>query len=117
MEKIRRPSHVVFNAVEVGNFEFLKILISSYPYLIWEVNIDEKKRSIIHTAVLNRQAEIFNFVRGIGSIKDIIASYKDDDNNSLLHMAAMLEEKYQSSLVLGAAFQMTLELLWFEVVC
>ncbi|KAK4260673.1 hypothetical protein QN277_003757 [Acacia crassicarpa] len=114
LENIGGPPHVAFNAVKAGNFKFLELLISTYPYLIWEV--DEEGRSIIHIAVLSRQADVFNFTRGIGAIKDIIVRYKDKDENNLLHMAAKLSSEYQQNLVFGAAFHMTLELLWFEVV-
>ncbi|KAI9074045.1 hypothetical protein K1719_043992 [Acacia pycnantha] len=114
LENIKRPPHVVFNAVKAGNFKFLEQLISTYPHLIWEE--DEERRSIIHIAVLSRQADVFNFTRGIGAIKDIIVQYVDEDKNNLLHMAAKLSSKYQQNLVFGAAFHMTLELLWFETV-
>ncbi|KAK4260726.1 hypothetical protein QN277_003804 [Acacia crassicarpa] len=111
---IRGPPHLAFNAVRAGNFKFLEHLISTCPYLIWER--DEKGRSIIHIAVLSRQADVFNFIRGIGAIKDMIVQYYDEDKNNLLHMAAKLSSEYQQNLVFGAAFYMTLELLWFEVV-
>ncbi|XP_054800427.1 uncharacterized protein LOC129304700 isoform X2 [Prosopis cineraria] len=114
MDSIRVPSQVIFNAVEVGNFEFLAELISSYPDLIWEV--DERNRSIIHAAVLYRYADIFNLIHDIGPIKDFIACFEDEDKSNLLHMAAKLAPPHRLNLVSGAAFQMTLELLWFEEV-
>ncbi|XP_054804408.1 ankyrin repeat-containing protein At5g02620-like [Prosopis cineraria] len=118
MTEITKPSHVIFNAVEVGSFEFLVHLTSTYPYLIWEA--DNTYRSIIHIAVLNRHADIFGFIHDIGSIKDILVTYEDksdgSEKNNLLHMAAKLARKEQLNLVSGAAFQMTLELLWFEEV-
>ncbi|XP_028807359.1 uncharacterized protein LOC114762073 isoform X1 [Neltuma alba] len=112
---IREPSPVIFNAVEVGNFEFLAELISTYPDLIWEV--DERNRSIIHVAVLRRYADIFNLIHDIGPIKDFIVCFEDTrDKDNLLHMAARLAPSDRLNLVSGAAFQMTLELLWFEEV-
>ncbi|XP_054803261.1 uncharacterized protein LOC129306611 [Prosopis cineraria] len=115
MDNIRVPSQVTFNAVEVGNFEFLAELISSYPDLIWEV--DERNRSIIHAAVLYRYADIFNLIHDIGPIKDFIVCFEDEeDKSNLLHMAAKLAPPHRLNLVSGAAFQMTFELLWFEEV-
>ncbi|XP_054802909.1 uncharacterized protein LOC129306373 isoform X3 [Prosopis cineraria] len=112
---IRFPSQVVFDAVEVGNFEFLAVLTSTYPDLIWEV--DERNRSIIHIAVLYRHANIFNLIQDIGPIKDFIVSFLDSrDQSNLLHMAAKLAPLDRLNLVSGAAFQMTLELSWFEEV-
>ncbi|KEH37402.1 uncharacterized protein [Medicago truncatula] len=85
---INEPSQVIFDAAEVGNFGFLSELISVYPSLIWDV--DSKNRTILHIAVLHR--------------------------NTLLHLAAKLAPQVQLELVSGSAFQMCLELLWFEKV-
>ncbi|KAI9126579.1 hypothetical protein K1719_002175 [Acacia pycnantha] len=115
MNTIRVPSQVTFNAVKIGNFEFLAELISTYPDLIWEV--DETNRSIIHVAVLRRYADIFNLIHDIGPIKDFIVTYEDNEHNdNLLHMAARLAPSDRLNIVSGAAFQMTHELLWFEEV-
>ena len=111
---ISEPSQILFDAAEVGNFDFLEKLLSSYPDLIWE--LDNKNRSIIHIAVLNRHASIFNLIRDISSNKDILLTFKDDvGGNTLLHLAAKLAPQNRIELVSGAAFQMKLELLWFEV--
>ncbi|KAI4332577.1 hypothetical protein L6164_017476 [Bauhinia variegata] len=112
---ISTPSHVLFEAVGAGNFEFLAKLLSYCPDLIWE--LDKRNRSIIHFAVLHRQSAIFNLIHEIGSKKDIIITYVDLENgNNLLHLAAKLAPTDQLEMICGAAFQMTLELLWFEVV-
>ncbi|KAI4332585.1 hypothetical protein L6164_017481 [Bauhinia variegata] len=112
---ISTPSHVLFEAVGAGNFEFLAKLMSSCPDLIWE--LDKRNRSIIHFAVLHRQYGIFNLIHEIGSKKDIIVSFVDpEDGNNLLHLAAKLAPTDQLEMISGAAFQMRLELLWFEEV-
>jgi hypothetical protein len=49
-------------------------------------------------------------------MKGIIVTYEDgDERNTILHMAAKLAPPGQLELVSGAAFQMCVELLWFEV--
>ncbi|RZB90710.1 uncharacterized protein LOC114367277 [Glycine soja] len=111
---ISEPSQLLFDAAEVGNFGFLSELISAHPSLIWEV--DDKKQSIIHTAVSHRHASIFNVVHEIGSIKDIIVEGFVKGNNTLLHLAAKLAPSDRLELVSGAAFQMSHELIWFEEV-
>lgn len=114
LDIISEPSHLLFDAAEVGNFGFLSELISAYPSLIWEV--DSRNRSIIHTAVLNRHASIYNLIHEIGSIKDIIVTFAgEEDENTLLHLAAKLAPPSQLELVSGAAFQMSHEISWFEV--
>ncbi|XP_058759388.1 uncharacterized protein LOC131632667 [Vicia villosa] len=69
-----------------------------------------------HIAVLHRHASIFNLVHQIGHVKEAIVAYIDDEGNTLLHLAAKLAPQNQLELVSGAAFQMSLELLWFEKV-
>jgi len=110
---INHPSQLIFDAAEDGNFGFLSELISVYPSLIWEV--DSQNRTILHIAVLHRHYSIFNFIHQIGHIKSTIVTFEDDDGNTLLHLAAKLAPRDQLELVSGAAFQMCLELLWFEV--
>jgi hypothetical protein len=112
-EIINYPSQLIFDAAEVGNFRFLSELVSVYPGLIWDV--DSKNRTIIHIAVLHRHTSIFSFVHKIGHIKGIIVTYEDEEDNNMLHLAAKLAPREQLELVSGAAFQMCVELLWFEV--
>ncbi|XP_057759387.1 protein ACCELERATED CELL DEATH 6-like [Arachis stenosperma] len=114
IETITEPSQAIFIAAEVGNFEFLSVLLSTYPDLIWE--LDTTGRSIIHTAVLHRHASIFNLIHEVGSIKDIIVTFLDDKGNNLLHCAAKLAPPDRLNIVSGAALQMMLELSWFEEV-
>ncbi|XP_030942223.1 ankyrin repeat-containing protein ITN1-like isoform X2 [Quercus lobata] len=113
----KTPSELLFDAAELGNVEFLIILIRAYPDLIWKV--DQNNRSLFHTAVLYRQEAIFNLIYEIGAIKDLIAAYKDKnntDNNNILHLAGILAPLSRRQIVLGAALQMQRELLWFQAV-
>ncbi|KAK9938933.1 hypothetical protein M0R45_015644 [Rubus argutus] len=112
MKLIKYPSNLLFDAAELGNYEFLAVLMSSYPELVWET--DEKNRTIIHVAVLHRHASIFNLVHEIGSIKDVILTYEDDQGNNIVHMAAKVAPQNQLNLVPGVALQMQRELVWFE---
>ncbi|XP_021829687.1 ankyrin repeat-containing protein At5g02620-like isoform X2 [Prunus avium] len=116
MRLITEPSEVLFDATRLGNYEFLSVLINAYPDLLWET--DDKNRTIFHVAVLYRHASIFNLVHETGSIKDIIVTYADhdDENNNILHLAAKLAPQNQLNLVSGAALQMQRELVWFEEV-
>ncbi|KAK7816919.1 ankyrin repeat-containing protein itn1 [Quercus suber] len=114
---IKTPSKLLFDAAELGNVEFLIILIRAYPDLIWKV--DQNNRSLFHTAVLYRQEAIFNLIYEIGAIKDLIAAYKDknnNDNNNILHLAGNLAPLSRRQIVSGAALQMQRELLWFQAV-
>ncbi|KAF8408607.1 hypothetical protein HHK36_004670 [Tetracentron sinense] len=111
---LREPSRPLFTATEFGIVEFVSELIRSYPDLIWKV--DNQHRSIFHTAVAHRQQKIFNLIFEIGALKDLITSYKDDNNNNMLHLAGKIAPSNQLNSVSGAALQMQRELLWFKEV-
>jgi len=122
---ISDPYQALFDAASVGNFGFLSELISACPTLIWEV--DNQNQSIIHRAVSFRHASIFNLIHEIECQKDLIVTYLVDQSNpssspsnirnsTLLHLAAKLAPPEQLQLVSGAAFQMCLEIRWFEVI-
>ncbi|WJX23955.1 hypothetical protein P8452_13124 [Trifolium repens] len=113
-EIMREPYQVTFIAAEVGNFEFLSIVMSTYPDLIWELN--NMGQSIIYIAILHRHANIFNLIHEIGPFKDFITAFVDDDNNNFLHSVAKLAPPDRLNIVSGAALQMMLELSWFEEV-
>uniref|UniRef100_A0A7N0U4K2 PGG domain-containing protein n=1 Tax=Kalanchoe fedtschenkoi TaxID=63787 RepID=A0A7N0U4K2_KALFE len=111
---IREPSPLLFVATALGNVEFVKILLESYPDLIWKV--DHRKRSIFHVAVWYRQESIFRIIYEIGAIKDFIALYDDSKNNNMLHMAARIAPANRLNIVSGAALQLQRELLWYKEV-
>ncbi|RYR13562.1 hypothetical protein Ahy_B04g070487 isoform A [Arachis hypogaea] len=113
-ETITQPTQAIFIAAEVGNHDFLSVILSTYPDLIWE--LDTMGRSIIHISVLHRHASIFNLIHEVGPIKDFIVTFLDDEGNNLLHCAAKLPPPNRLNLVSGAALQMMLELSWFEEV-
>lgn len=108
------PWRLLFVAAKLGKVEFLMVLIKSYPDILWKV--DENRYSIFHIAVIHRHEEIFKLIYEIGAIKDLIATYKDDHGNNMLHLASRLAPPNRLSCVSGAALQMQRELLWFEVI-
>ncbi|WZZ87243.1 hypothetical protein YC2023_115822 [Brassica napus] len=88
-ELLRTPTRLLFDAASSGNVEFLVILIRAYPDLLWKV--DEKNQSLFHIAALNRHESIFNIIYELGSIKDLIAAYKEvSTRNNMLHLVASL---------------------------
>ncbi|CAL5412844.1 unnamed protein product [Camellia sinensis] len=67
-----------------------------------------------------KQAQASELVRllwkMIGSIKDLITAYRDEDRNNMLHLAPRIAPPNQLNIVSGAALQMQRELLWFKEV-
>lgn len=106
-------SRLLFIAAEVGNTGFLIELIRSCPELIWKVDDDD--RTIFHVAVLHRQESVYNLLYEIGSLKDLVTSFRDTNGNTILHLAAMKPDQSRLDIVSGVALQMQRELLWFKV--
>ncbi|KAK3188907.1 hypothetical protein Dsin_028468 [Dipteronia sinensis] len=113
-ELLRKPSRLLFTAAELGNIEFILVLIRLYPDLIWKV--DDHSRSIFHIAVIHRQEKIFNLIHEIGAHKDLMAAYKDESNNNMLHLAGKLAPPDRLKIDSGAALQLRRELHWFKEV-
>lgn len=65
---------------------------------------------------MHRQEKIFNLIYDIGAHKDLITSYRDNNNHNILHLAGKLAPSEQLHVVSGAALQMQRELLWFKVI-
>ncbi|XP_031247682.1 ankyrin repeat-containing protein ITN1-like isoform X1 [Pistacia vera] len=111
---IKTAQQLIFVAAELGNIEFLIILIREYPDLILEV--DKNNYSIFHFAVMNRHRGIFKLIHEIGTFKDLIVASKDKKDNNILHLAGMLAPPDRVNVVSGAALQLQRELLWFKEV-
>lgn len=110
---IRNPCRVLFVAAESGNVVFLAELIRAHPDLIWKVN--SQNQSLFHVAVRCRQESVLHLIYEIGAIKDLIAAYRDEKGNNMLHLAGKLGPPNRLNMVSGAALQMQRELLWFKV--
>ncbi|XP_052731772.1 uncharacterized protein LOC108330132 isoform X2 [Vigna angularis] len=112
---IKSPlSRPLFIAAEFGIPEIVIELLHSYPDLLWKV--DSQNRSFFHIAIVYRQEKIFNMIYEIGAHKDLITSYRDNNNHNILHLAGKLAPSDQLHVVSGAALQMQRELLWFKEV-
>ncbi|QCE13415.1 ankyrin repeat-containing protein At5g02620-like isoform X2 [Vigna unguiculata] len=112
---IKSPlSRPLFIAAEFGIPEIVIELLHSYPDLLWKV--DSQNRSLFHIAIVYRQEKIFNLIYEIGAHKDLITSYRDNNNHNILHLAGKLAPSDKLHVVSGAALQMQRELLWFKEV-
>ena len=112
LNEISVISHVLFDAVEVGNTEFLVKLIRFDFDLLWKTR---NSKSIFHIAVEKRHESIFNILNEIGSIGDLIIDRIEADGSNILHLAAGLAPQEKLNAISGAALQMQREILWFKV--
>ncbi|KAH9753266.1 ANK REP REGION domain-containing protein [Citrus sinensis] len=113
-EVIRKPTNLLLDAAEVGNFRFLAELIGSYPDFVHE--LDENGRSIFHIAILNRHMNVFNLIYEQGFNKQLLATYLDSCGNNILHLAAKYRSPSPYRTVSGAALEMQRELLIYKEV-
>ena len=51
----------IFKAIELGHFEFVTQLCEANPRLLLQI-CDEKKKTIIHFAIENRQKEVYGLI-------------------------------------------------------
>ncbi|KAA8541207.1 hypothetical protein F0562_025186 [Nyssa sinensis] len=107
-------SPLLFTAAELGNEVFVIELLRSYPDFVLQVNFD--KQSIFHIAVLHRHEPIFNLIYEIGTLKELISTYRDNDDNNMLHLAAKLAPPNQLNAISGSALQMQRQLVWYKEV-
>nr|POF10487.1 hypothetical protein CFP56_04712 [Quercus suber] len=113
LNEISVISHVLFDAVEVGNTEFLVKLIRFDFDLLWKTR---NSKSIFHIAVEKRHESIFNILNEIGSIGDLIIDRIEEDGSNILHLAAGLAPQEKLNAISGAALQMQREISWFKEV-
>ncbi|OVA16338.1 Ankyrin repeat [Macleaya cordata] len=106
-------SNILSTATKFGIVELVYECIQIFPDQIWFLPMG---RSIFHIAVENRKEKIFNLMYGMSAQKKILASWRVESNNNILHLAAKIAPSPQLHIVSGAALQMQRELQWYKEV-
>ncbi|XP_026429575.1 uncharacterized protein LOC113325964 [Papaver somniferum] len=106
-------SNILSTAAKFGIVEIVIECIQTFPDQIWFIF---DGRSIFHIAVEHRKEKIFNLMYGMSAQKKILASWRVESNNNILHLAAKLAPASQLHTVSGAALQMQRDLQWFKEV-
>ncbi|XP_031282076.1 ankyrin repeat-containing protein ITN1-like [Pistacia vera] len=113
LEIIRKPWSLIFEATKQGNLQFLNIIFSTYPDLMFEV--DENQYTILHFAIMYRSSNIFTAMCDIGLFKDFVARVTNKKGNNILHLATNLSPvdrpDVESPIV---HLKMAIEMEWFE---
>ena len=102
----------LFEAARVGNNEIVVKLIRFNPDILLTT---DKDKSIFHIAVEKRHESIFNLLKELSSLGDIVIHRTIENGNNILHLAAELAPQEKLNSISGAALQMQRELLWFKV--
>ncbi|POO04125.1 Transmembrane protein [Trema orientale] len=85
---IRQPQNLILEAAEVGNYDFLDLLIQSFPALIREK--DDKNYTIFHVAIIKRHINILKLIHRDGLFKSEVQLWNDEHGNNILHLASKL---------------------------
>ncbi|XP_034205844.1 uncharacterized protein LOC117619895 [Prunus dulcis] len=105
----------IFQAVELGVFEFIDRIFQTSPDLVWSNN--QNKRNPLQFAIECRQERIYSLIYRLDKTeRNVIGNLADTSNNNMLHMAAMLSPLAKLDNISGAALQMQRELQWFKEV-
>lgn len=111
LESLVMPA--MFQAIELGNVEFIIDMINFYPALLWSAT---ELGGLFHAAVVHRQETIWNLIYSTPKeIRDDLASMEDKFGNNVLHIAGTLAPAASLHRVAGPAMQMQRELQWFKV--
>ncbi|XP_019160649.1 PREDICTED: ankyrin repeat-containing protein NPR4-like [Ipomoea nil] len=86
-EVITHEYEILHYAAKEGNVGFLDMILESKPDLFCERN--KSGQTILHVAVLYRQQNVVSYICNKTGYKDIMTLLLDDNNNNILHLAAM----------------------------
>ncbi|GFS33784.1 ankyrin repeat family protein [Actinidia rufa] len=104
----------LFTAAKLGVHEVVEEIVDLFPSLVWARDSDNC--SIFHHAIVQRHENVFNLLYQMSEHKKMITSFRDNNENTTLHLAGKLAPPNKLNLVPGAALQMQRELQWFEEV-
>ncbi|KAL4358239.1 hypothetical protein AHAS_Ahas09G0266800 [Arachis hypogaea] len=106
-------SKAMFDAAKSGNILILKLILEYNPNLLTKINGDGQ--SLLHVAILYRQAAIYRIIRSNGAYKFANMLQVDKEGNNVLHMAAKLVPQVKFGSLINQASILSEE-LWFEEV-
>jgi len=102
---------IIFNATSSGIVEILKTCFLFFPDLVWTHIPNEGY--VVQIAIKNRQEKVFNLLRKMPIMCNLLVLALDESNNTTSHLAARVASQAES--IACAAFQMQRELHWFKV--
>ncbi|XP_028772260.1 uncharacterized protein LOC114729420 [Neltuma alba] len=111
-------------AAETGVIEVVDKILRRFPGIIPEDTVGRTNKNILMVAVENQQAEIFVALRqhlknvsGKPNLWHDLVHAVDDENNTILHIAAKYDESLSHGWqAYGYAMQMQCEITWYEFV-
>ncbi|XP_028794070.1 uncharacterized protein LOC114749696 [Neltuma alba] len=112
-DEVITVADALFRAAKEGNVEFVVQISKANPEIL--LIGDNSYRNIFYHAIEHRQARFFSLIHGL-RFKDVFASSRDRNGNSLLHAAATQAPASLLDRIRGPTLQMQRELQWFKEV-
>lgn len=113
IDQVSVYADALFLAATEGNVEFVLQISKVNPDFL--LIGDSSYQNVFCYAVRNRQARVFNLIHGL-RFKDLVATSKDVDGNTMLHVAATQAPAPFFNRIYGPTLQMQRELQWFKEV-
>ena len=105
----------MLKAAEVGNLDFIKVMVEAKPELLNVANATTKS-GILSYAIKHRQGKIVDFAFEQNPGKWLKASFTDEMGNNMLHQAVMLGSWSQRDSNSGWVLKLQKDFQWFEVI-
>jgi len=107
LELTTTPSVVLFDAIKTGNHDI--VILTFFMSVAVK---DPDGRNLMHLLFLYRRYEI---IVTLTDDRKTLMREVDNEGNNVLHLAALLQLKFQSFSGLSADIQLQRELVWFKV--
>ncbi|GKV34306.1 hypothetical protein SLEP1_g42683 [Rubroshorea leprosula] len=102
----------IFQAIKRGTYEIVIEILKANPDLIW--GNEKLSRDLLFWVIKYHEGRLLSFVTRIYAGKKALLSFRDNDGNNALHLAAKLPDRHYEPVGINAAWIMTHEEGWFE---
>ncbi|KAL2515069.1 uncharacterized protein Fot_29040 [Forsythia ovata] len=106
---VRRETPILV-AAKMGILEMVQKILDTFPVAIQDM--DSSGKNVLMLAAENRQTTVFDYLVE-KKLPEFVFHQLDDQGNSILHLAAVLEELLPWRIP-GAALQMQWEIKWYK---
>ncbi|KAG8368359.1 hypothetical protein BUALT_Bualt15G0037300 [Buddleja alternifolia] len=107
----------MWDKIDCKSQDIVAVSLAKKLWAVIQTLGQDEMTTILQTAALYRQAKVFDLIRKMGYLKWMLATSVDEDDNNILHLAAILITPLNSlKEVSGPALQMEKEISWYTKV-